>query len=173
MSVRSLKRLETVLIYDEAQEQNLFNFFSSQKELRTVFLNFKNCPDNKKLRKIVFHILESCPKLREFCFDYYDTCFELDEWYFERFARLTSRLKLLTLGLNNYGPSITPKMFPIAKGAGNLTILGLVKNSFSMTDEVGSALLQRYTSLEHLELSVGSDFLMQKILEFLVSDRWS
>ena len=145
----------------------VFNFFESQKDLVIIDLGIVKA-GIQEIKRLVFRILESCPKLEEFRLqteDPFDLIMDLELSEFPRFLTLISKLKYMNLPFEwSSGPWYSA--LELNSVTLNLTQLQLD----DVNDDLCIAILRRCTSLQDLELGRCVDDTLQTIFQYLVSE---
>lgn len=147
-------------------KDTVFNFFKSQKNLKVIRLGVVKA-GHREIKQLVFHILESCPKLEEFLLKGESMDLEVSE--VSRFVALISKLKCMHLRcLPFFNQSPGPLCSALQLNSINLNLISL---RLELTNvHLYTAILRRCTSLQHLHLVRCFDDTLQTIFQYLVSE---
>ena len=155
-----------MLVYQDPMKDTVFNFFKSQKDLKVIRLGLKGA-NNREMKQLIFHILESCSKLEEFRLE--KTPWEpmnIEDSEISRFVSLISKLKFMDLPFNPMSPSSDFSCLALKSHSMNLISLKLEFVNIDLC----AAILRGCTSLQHLALATCVDDTLQTIFQYLVSE---
>jgi len=160
----------TMLLYSVSMRDTLFKFFTVQKDLQVVRLTLFECPD-EVVKRITFHILQTCANLREFHFESSTLKLKWDE--VPRFIALISKLQYLRLrSIVVYEKPKTcmyeaPMRSPSPKG---FTLSTLKLDESMMDNDLWAIILKNGFVMKHLNLHVSFDNILPMLFKHLV--RW-
>jgi len=162
-----------MVVYEPTMQKTIFDFFAAQTSLKLVRFALEKC-NQEVVKKLTFHILESCPRLKEFHFKFeldpcdYIVIFQSTE--IPRFVAAISKLRHLTLTFDiAEGASTTSSCEVLRCLPSKELALVVLTSELEMNDDLWASILKNCSGLKYLKLLVTSNSTLQLIFKYSVS----